>query len=486
MMASLEPVLGVARFELRRLRRSLLWLTGLLLLISALALYSGALHLRHQSTNARLILKKQQTFEQQQLKKIDKRILALKNEGKALSPDTKIYRNPAYLAQHGTPAILPNGPLALVSVGLSPLQPQSTQVTLADPALLTSQENLQHPLQLWTGHFDLAFVLVYLLPLLLIAISFDLTASEQASGNLKMLLVQGGGLMGLIQGKLLARFTVFAGMLSLITLMAWTTSVALHQPFIWSRWGLLMLLSVSYGAIWLGLAAVLNALRWRAANIAASLAAIWLLGVWVIPGSGQQLLQAFVPVPSRITYVQSFREASETVRQESSRLLGKYMEDHPELAGGADNRYGMLQLSKEQALGKAIGPVVVNYQNQLERQQSTARWLRYLSPVTVFEAALLQIAGSGNDRQQDYKRQVTGLHGQWQTYFLPLLQQNQALEPKHFQAAPDFRYHELRLPKLLSQLIPEALFLALIALLLLTFSLQRYRHYQIIETEPST
>ncbi len=484
--SSLLPILGVARFELRRLRSALIWLTGLLLIFSALALYSGAIQLRHQSNNAHLIQVQEQEYRAKQSKRVAKRVKELKAKGKALSPDSKTYRNPANLAQHGTPAILPNGPLAVVSIGLSPLQAQSTQITLADPALLESQENLQHPLQLWTGHFDLVFVLVYLLPLLLIAISFDLTAGEQASGNLKMLLVQGGGLQELILGKLTARVAVLLGMLSLLSAMAWGASLVVNQPFIWVRWGLLLLLSCCYGAFWLGLASLLNALRWRAANIAASLAAIWLLGVWVIPGSSQQALQSLVPVPSRISFVQSYREATEKVRQESSQLLGKYMEDHPDLAAaGADNEYALLQLSKEQAIAEAIRPVVDTYQSQLDQQQRVARWLQYLSPVTVFESALMQLAGSGPERQQDYKIQVQSSHDQWQQYFMPAIKQNQSLMPEDFTHTPTFDYQELRLRNLSSVLVPETLFLALLAAILLGYSLKLYHRYQVIESEPA-
>ena len=474
---------GVARFELRRLQRSLLLLLGLLLLVSGLALYSGGLHQGHQATNARLITERERDFLAKQEKKITRRIADLQAGGKALSPDRKIYRNPAFIAQHGAAAIQTNGPLLQISVGLTPLQPQSTQVTLADPALLEAQENLQHPLQLWTGHFDLAFVLVYLLPLLLIVLSFDLTAGEQASGNLKMLLVQGGGLQALILGKLLARALVLAGMLALLTLLAWGSSAWMQQPFAWTRWNLMLLSTLCYGGIWLGLAAWLNALRWNPANIAAALASLWLLAVWVIPGAGQQLVQSLSPVPTRISYIQSYREASEQVRQTSSRLLGKYMEDHPELSGGADNHYAMLQLAKEQALAKAIRPVVETYNARLQRQQQLARWLQYLSPVSVFETSLMQLAGSGAERQQDYRAQVTTFHADWHSYFLPLIQRNQALGPEHLAQLPQFRYRELGLRALAGALIPQILFLGLLAAGLLGLSLQRYRHYEVIDAE---
>jgi hypothetical protein len=159
------------------------------------------------------------------------------------------------------------------------------------------------------------------------------------------------------------------------------------------------------------------------------------------------------------------------------------MEDHPELAGGADNRYAMLQLSKEQALAQAIGPVVANYQQQLHRQQQLARWMQYLSPVTVFESSLNQIAGSGLERQQDYSSQLTSLQAQWEQYFLPLIRSNQALQAEQFSSHPRFAYHELSLSRLLPALVPQGLFLGLLALLLLGWSLQSYKRYQIIETE---
>lgn len=479
----LGRALGVAGFELRRLGRSLLVLLGLLLLVSGLALYSGSLHLRHQSTNAAEILAQHKDFVAKEKAKAVKRVASLKAANKPLSPDKKIYRNPAYLAQEGSPAVLSEGPLLLVSVGATPMQAQSTKVTLADPALSEGQENLQHPLQLWTGHFDLAFVLVYLLPLLLIALSFDLTAGEQASGNLKMLLVQGGGLQALIQGKLLARVLILTGMLLLVTAMAATTSYALGLPFAWSRWLPMLLAAGLYGLIWLGLAALLNALRWRAATIAATLAALWLFGVWVIPGTSQQLVQSLIPVPSRIAFVQSHREASEKVRQESSRLMGKYLEDHPELAGGADNRYATLQLSKEQALSAAIKPVVSDYQARLAQQQALARWLQYLSPVTIFESSLMQLAGSGPERQAEYRRQVAAFQGQWLGFYLPLIQQHRALMPADYDSPPHFSWREPRLSELAPALLPQLLFLAALAALLFGLALNRYRHYEVIESD---
>ncbi|MEZ0373793.1 MAG: DUF3526 domain-containing protein, partial [Candidatus Sericytochromatia bacterium] len=160
-----------------------------------------------------------------------------------------------------------------------------------------------------------------------------------------------------------------------------------------------------------------------------------------------------------------------------------YMEDHPELSGGADNHYAMLQLAKEQALAKAIRPVVETYNARLQRQQQIARWLQYLSPVSVFETSLMQLAGSGAERQQDYRAQVTTFHADWHSYFLPLIQRNQALGPEHLAQLPQFRYRELGLRALAGALIPQILFLGLLAAGLLGLSLQRYRHYEVIDAE---
>ncbi|MEJ7658781.1 MAG: hypothetical protein WKG07_03710 [Hymenobacter sp.] len=67
-------------------------------------------------------------------------------------------------------------------------------------------------MKLLVGNFDLAFVLVYLLPLFVIALGYGLLAGEQESGVLPLLRVQAASVRRLLLGKLLFGFLLVAGL----------------------------------------------------------------------------------------------------------------------------------------------------------------------------------------------------------------------------------------------------------------------------------
>ena len=56
-----------------------------------------------------------------------------------------------------------------------------------------------------SGQFDVAFVVLFLYPLLIFAVSFDLTASERERGTLRLVLAQPVHLRDVVAGKMIAR-----------------------------------------------------------------------------------------------------------------------------------------------------------------------------------------------------------------------------------------------------------------------------------------
>ena len=55
------------------------------------------------------------------------------------------------------------------------------------------------------GQFDAAFVVLFLYPLLIFAVSFDLTATERDRGTLRMVLAQPVTLRDVVAGKMIVR-----------------------------------------------------------------------------------------------------------------------------------------------------------------------------------------------------------------------------------------------------------------------------------------
>lgn len=78
-------------------------------------------------------------------------------------------RYAAFPSSLRAPAVLPPGPLAFLTVGEMDLRPHTATVSLfSSEAAFTKNQELQSPATLAAGRFDLGFVVVVLLPLVLI------------------------------------------------------------------------------------------------------------------------------------------------------------------------------------------------------------------------------------------------------------------------------------------------------------------------------
>jgi ABC-2 type transport system permease protein len=77
-------------------------------------------------------------------------------------------------------AILPPSPLAALAIGQSDLLPYYFKVTTDARETMLAAFEIENPHRLLTGRFDLAFVVVYLYPLLILALTYNLLSSERS------------------------------------------------------------------------------------------------------------------------------------------------------------------------------------------------------------------------------------------------------------------------------------------------------------------
>ncbi len=165
------------RLELRLLTRErAAWV--MMVLFAALLAYGlwngGALAQRHREV-ATALAQDEAEFQRQ-----------LRNHLAQQSVDPKA------VAGRGTTAVLPPAPLPLLATGQSDLSPGHENVVLwklAAPG--DTRAELENPSHLMAGRFDLAFVLVWLYPLFLLALIYDLMAGDREAGTLRLALAQG-------------------------------------------------------------------------------------------------------------------------------------------------------------------------------------------------------------------------------------------------------------------------------------------------------
>jgi ABC-2 type transport system permease protein len=371
---------------------------------------------------------------------------------------------------YAEPVSLPPAALSGVVIGQSDLLPATYSLTAKGAHRFLAAPPLDNPLRLAFGGFDLVFVLVFILPLVIIALLFDVVAGERERGVWPIAVAQGAALLPMVLGKCLARaLAVGVALLLALPVAALVAGFELRQDAALARMGLWLLAALLYAAFWIALSLWVNA-RPRASDRNASLlAAAWLLLVVVAPPATNLIATTWYPAPSRVALTTELREATEEADREAAQERDRYFFDHPEMQGGEMDRtaYFKSVARSERQIDAAMRPLLAAFDERAAEQRSVIDGLQYASPATLFYRIATALAGSDGVRHAAFRRQAVDFHAVWSEYFGMRLERSAPLGPTDYDSLPTFRFVE---PPLTSD-AAQRLWLPMLALALVTIAL---------------
>lgn len=189
-----------------------------------------------------------------------------------------------FMNEYYTHPIIYKMPSALqaLSIGQSDNQPFYNNLWLYGDHIYTeNQMELRNPDKLLSGNFDLAFVTVYLLPLLIIAFSYGVASDDRETGISALLLSQGMLIRKLSIIRLLFRFFIVAALVILLHTVGFIANGVTCLPtiFYWLATNLL------YITFWFSLVYAVVCLQKDSALTALLLVSTWVLFLLVIPSA---------------------------------------------------------------------------------------------------------------------------------------------------------------------------------------------------------
>lgn len=346
------------------------------------------------------------------------------------------------------PTVLPHATLSILSVGQSDIYPYTANVDIYSTkhALYTVYEQ-DNPINLLAGRFDLAFVIVFLFPLLILALSYNVLSQEKENGTLPMTLAQSPlSLKTFVIGKIAARLLLilvltigFSTLGLLISKVSFLSSATLPRFLLW------VVAVVVYALFWFVSAVAVNAPGKSSATNAVILAGLWIVLVVVMPSLLNVAATTIHPVPSRLEFISKMREADNDTQREGQKLLAKYYGDHPELApaGQLDlNDFTRRYYAVRQENQRRVLPETLRFEEQLARQQSLINRYRILSPAVVMQESLNDIAGTSAARQKSYVEQIRNFIDDWQSVLVPMVMKKATLKASDYDHLPRFRFQE--------------------------------------------
>ena len=346
------------------------------------------------------------------------------------------------------PVVMPPAALAALSIGQSDIYPFATTVDIMTEKNDLFQEYEQdNPLSLLNGKFDLAFVFVFIFPLIILALGYNLLSAERENGTLQLAMANAAlSLKTLLAGKVLTRALIVLAVsvvFSVLGLVIAGVNFAEGDSFL--RFGLWFVVVAAYALFWFAAAILINSFGFSSATNAMMLGGVWVLVVVIMPSLLNVAATSFHPVPSRLEFVSKIREADNQTRSAGEKLLQTYYGDHPELAppgkmsqSEATQRFYAIRQERQ----KRLLPEVERFETQLAAQQNLINRYRILSPAVVMQESLNDIAGTSTERQKAYVGQIREFIDKWHSVLIPKLMRRETLKSADYDVFPRFSFNE--------------------------------------------
>jgi len=408
--------------EWRLLAGSRLAMTSLVLLLvlSALSVSSGILEVdRQRQTIARLAELQHQDTDAQERKHVR-------------NGDAGYVAYYTFLGTWDAPSTT-----AFLALGLRDTAPYVLRVrALALQAQLHEGENFNPELAL-PGRFDFAFVLVYLAPLFLIALLYDLVSSERRAGRLATLQAlpyAGSGLW-------LRR----AGLRALLAFGCLVAPVLVGAALSGMPAGALMtVLSaiLAYVAFWSGFSLIVAVRGTSSVANATALMGCWVVLTLVLPTVANATLANAVPVRQGVELMLAQRQAVhgawDLPREE---IMELFFRNHPEWrdTGPLPAGFHWKWYFVFQQLGdESVAHQVASYRDGLEARQRWTERIGWLLPGVGVQSVMHRQAGTDLLAQLAYQHDVAAFHARLRSFFYPYFFRDMAFTSRDFAGLPRF------------------------------------------------
>lgn len=300
-------------------------------------------------------------------------------------------------------------PLAVVSLGVSDTRPNYARITrFSSPFDTRNKPELINPEQLMSGHFDLAFVLVFLSPLLLLLLSFDILGYERDEGMLPLIRLQAGSLAAWVGLRVGFQWSLaFAATAALWLLAAWAS--ASWSPSLW----LGLLLSGVYLLFWSGLILLVLSMRQGLSFNALTLAILWMVVSILLPAAANLWGQAQYPhdYSTEITDAQR-ADRYALYEKEAEELEPQLLEVFPEARHSAymqdTVRDPLIDRNYYDAAGLLLNEAASAEAVATEAgRERLARHSAWFNPAYAMQMGLDAVAGNGSDAYRTFNADIS-------------------------------------------------------------------------------
>lgn len=409
----------IFKYELKKMisDRTLLVLSVLLFLFSLLSIFNGSEWINFQLKNIDKIETGQRFKQEKHIKDISD--YNAEHAFIGIGAPHNVSSIGTYTMHY---IVKPPHPNALFSIGQSDLYPYYIRFSSIDRSNMLINEEIVNPVNLLIGKLDFAFFVVYLLPLLIIAMTYELLASEKESGTFTLLRIYQPKTLKFLFLKWLFRVLWLLAVLYIGIL----TGVLVFSPFSLTQYdsGTLTIIGFTtiYVLFWFALCFAVNMFGKNSLFNGIVLTMFWLFIVFLLPTVINTGMEKRYPLPSRNKQIVRQREIKEAIDEEDT--YHDYLKKHPEYQAFKSDTVGNSIITEWYpayiVTSAAIDSInhldEVKFSRTLSMQENGLEKMSIISPSLMTNLAFNKIGHNSMRDYENFKDDSKTAHQRWRIF----------------------------------------------------------------------
>ncbi len=373
------------------------------------------------------------------------------------------FGNMLYYLQHST--VHEPSSWAAFSIGQRDVNPYNIKVKMLTLEGQIYDSEMSNPTNLLYGNFDLAFVIVFLFPLLIIAFCHNLISADQEKGIWNLLGSQPVSTAKIIAWRLLIRFVIVV----IIAFNVVTASCFYLQSAFDIRFFYALLITFSYLIFWFALMAFVISFQKYSTYNALSLLGVWIFLIILAPALLNLVISTALPVSESFEVTIKQREGYHNKWDKSkAATMQKFYEIYPEYKSFAipEDKFSWGWYYAMNLMGdvEAANSTEKYIEKLNKRDKLTAQVAMFLPTINT-QLNYNSLANNDLQSHLKYLESVRNYHKQIREYFYPDVFRNAKVDEVNWQNLPKHEFtNETQARKISNIILSEFTF----AIILLT------------------
>lgn len=311
-------------------------------------------------------------------------------------------------------------PLAGLAIGQRDISPSIQRVNIRNLEEQKYNARLANPVYQLIGNLDFSFVLIYFIPLVIIALCFNLISEEKEGGTWALALSQTSQIKGMIRAKLLIRYGSVLAVLTLLLIIAkFYLSIPLNQKY--AAFGLI---SFTYVSFWFAAVWWVISFHLSSSKNALALLTIWVFLNVVIPAAISGITSLVYPMPEAFGTVVKSREGYHNKWDKAKEpTIQKFVKHYPQYAQYKHPKgtrfswfwyFAMQQMGDDEAATQSK-----QLQQKINKRISLSQNTGMFFPSAHAQLMLNSLANVGLQNQLNFMQALEKFHEKKRLHFYP-------------------------------------------------------------------